>query len=139
MDIQLILIVVVLAALIFFMFRSSRKRQKDAAKLQETVVVGADVMTNFGLFGKIVSINEDDNKVEIETAPGTVVTVHRQTIGRVISPEELVEEEAIEAEQDEKAEHDAADLDQVDLGEPEFGERVEPTAKAAKKSTDKAE
>jgi preprotein translocase subunit YajC len=74
----------ILAVLIFFMFRNGQKRKRDVEELQSKVVPGAEVMTNFGLFGTIVSINEDDNKVELEAAPGTVVTVHRQTIARVV-------------------------------------------------------
>lgn len=111
-DPQLILMVAFLAIIIFFMFRNSRKRRSDAEKLQEQVVVGADVMTNFGLFGTIVSMDEDENKVDLVTGPGTIVTVHRQTIGRVISPEEpdaeelpgSVAEHATESSQDKATE-----------------------------------
>jgi preprotein translocase subunit YajC len=74
----------ILAVLIFFMFRNGQKRKRDQESLQSKVVPGAEVMTNFGLFGTIVSINEDDNKVELDIAAGTVVTVHRQTIARVV-------------------------------------------------------
>ena len=119
LDPQLILIVGFLAIIIFFMFRNNRKRQKDAAKLQDQVVVGADVMTNFGLFGTIVAMDDDENKVDLETGPGTIVTVHRQTIGRVISPEEPVTEEA--------AETDAVEADAAEAIEPAYGERVDPT------------
>ena len=36
-------------------------------------------MTNFGVFGTILSIDEEENQVLLETSPGTVLTVHRQT------------------------------------------------------------
>lgn len=78
----------ILAVLIFFMFRNGQKRKRDLEDLQSKVVPGAEVMTNFGLFGTIVSINEDDNKVELDIAAGTVVTVHRQTIARVVDDAE---------------------------------------------------
>ncbi|WP_232331285.1 preprotein translocase subunit YajC [Agromyces laixinhei] len=97
----------VLAVLIFFMFRNSRKRKADAEQLQAKVQPGAKVMTNFGLFGTILSIDEDENQVLLETSPGTVLTVHRQTVARVIEPKADVEE--------------AASID----GEPEFGERLD--------------
>jgi preprotein translocase subunit YajC len=119
LDPQLILIVGFLAIIIFFMFRNNRKRQKDAAKLQDQVVVGADVMTNFGLFGTIVAMDDEENKVDLETGPGTIVTVHRQTIGRVISPEEPIADEA--------AEIDAVEADAAESIEPAYGERVDPT------------
>lgn len=103
-----IIMLAVLAVLIFFMFRNSRKRQADARELQSKVQAGAKVMTNFGLFGTILSIDEEDNQVLLETSPGTVLTVHRQTIARVVEP---------------KVEDDADEAAVVD-GTPEFGERV---------------
>ena len=74
----------ILAVLIFFMFRNGQKRKRDTEALQSKVAPGAEVMTNFGLFGTILTIDEDDNKVALEVAPGTVLTVHRQTIARVV-------------------------------------------------------
>jgi preprotein translocase subunit YajC len=74
----------ILAVLIFFMFRNGQKRKRDTEALQSKVAPGAEVMTNFGLFGTILTMDEEDNKVGLEVAPGTVVTVHRQTIARVI-------------------------------------------------------
>ncbi|MGO4105747.1 preprotein translocase subunit YajC [Leifsonia sp. YAF41] len=108
----------VLAVLVFFMFRNGRKRKADQEKLQSTMVPGADVMTNFGLYGTIVSIDEEQNKVALEIAPGTIVNIHRQTIARVVEPIEAVvadETDGVELNQDH------ATL----LGEPEFGQRVD--------------
>lgn len=104
----------VLAILVFFMFRNSRKRQRETAELQQKVQVGADVMTNFGLFGTIIDIDEEDNKVQLETSPGTVITVHRQVVTRVIDDHDVV------------AENDETDTD-VSTTEPAFGERLEGT------------
>ena len=106
-----IIMLAVLAVLIFFMFRNSRKRQADARELQSKVQPGAKVMTNFGVFGTILSIDEDENQVLVETSPGTVLTVHRQTIARVVEPAAVA---AV-------TEVGSADAD----GAPEYGERVE--------------
>jgi preprotein translocase subunit YajC len=105
-----IIMLAVLAVLIFFMFRNSRKRQQEARDLQSKVVPGAKVMTNFGVFGTILAIDDDENRVELESNPGTVLTVHRQTIARVIDDVEAPVSEA------------AAPLVE---GQPEFGERVD--------------
>ena len=106
-----LIMLAVLAVLIFFMFRNSRKRQAEARNLQSKVQPGAKVMTNFGVFGTILSIDEDENQVLLETSPGTVLTVHRQTIARVVEPNaDTVEESVAVAESD-----------------PEYGERVEET------------
>jgi preprotein translocase subunit YajC len=109
-----IIMLAVLAVLIFFMFRNSRKRKAEAEQLQSKVQPGAKVMTNFGVFGTILSIDEDENQVLLETSPGTVLTVHRQTVARVVEPKaDVVEETAA-----------------VD-GEPEFGERLDVTPNEA--------
>ncbi|WP_022899448.1 preprotein translocase subunit YajC [Humibacter albus] len=119
-----IVMVVVLAALIFFMFRSSRRRQKQQQDLQKQVVPGASVMTNFGVFGTIVSIDEESNKVKLETGPGQILTVHRQTIGRVETTPDAVEESTPEVE---VTSDDAATSDE----KPQFGERIEKSADAS--------
>ncbi|MEN9620611.1 MAG: preprotein translocase subunit YajC [Actinomycetota bacterium] len=88
----------VLALLIFFMFRNSRKRKQDLEALQLKMVPGAEVMTNFGLFGTLVSIDDDANVAVIETSPGSTVRVHRQTLARVIEDEPTEVEAAADAE-----------------------------------------
>ncbi|MDR6907411.1 preprotein translocase subunit YajC [Agromyces sp. 3263] len=106
-----IIMLAVLAVLIFFMFRNSRKRQADARELQSKVTAGAKVMTNFGVYGTILSIDEDENQVLLETSPGTVLTVHRQTIARVVEPAAVAP----------VTEVGGSGLE----GQPEFGERVD--------------
>lgn len=109
----------VLAILVFFMFRNSRKRQRDAQELQSKVAVGADVMTNFGVYGTVLEIDEETNKVLLETTPGTVLSVHRQTVTRVIEP--TVAEDAVA---------------ETDYSEPEYGQRIE-SADSAGDATEK--
>ncbi|MCK8610869.1 preprotein translocase subunit YajC [Agromyces sp. C10] len=118
-----IIMLAVLAVLIFFMFRNSRKRQQEMRDLQSKVVPGAQVMTNFGVFGTILSIDEDENKVELEAGPGTVLTVHRQTIARVV--------DAVEAP--------VAGSTPVIETEPEFGERADETPRDDTPDTKKSE
>lgn len=113
MDPLTIIMLVVLAVLIFFMFRNSKKRKREQEELRSKVVVGADVMTNFGLFGHVLDIDEENNEVLLESTPGTVVKVHRQVVNRVVEPK-VAEEDA-----------SAADGEALDASEPEFGERVE--------------
>lgn len=111
-----LIMLAVLAMLVFFMFRNGRKRKKDLESLQSQMVAGADVMTNFGMYGTIISIDEEENKVALEIAPGTVVNIHRQTIARVVEPTVAPTEEAPVAELNQ----DSGTL----MGEPEFGQRV---------------
>jgi preprotein translocase subunit YajC len=82
-----IVLLALLAVMVFFMFRNSRKRRADLEALKEKMVPGAEVMTNFGLFGTLLSIDEDSNIASVETSPGTIVRVHRQTLSRVVDDE----------------------------------------------------
>jgi len=140
MDYTLILIAVALAVFVFFQFRSSRKRSRDTAERQKAIVPGVEVMTNYGLFGTIKSIDDENNFAYLETSPGNVIKIHKSTILKAaddaVAPESLAElsEEgggntAIEINQDHAIQNE----------EPKFGERVDPAVKPARKSTKKVE
>ena len=75
------------ALLIFFLFNSRRKQKARAEQIKAGLVPGAKVMTTFGVFGTVLSINDEDNQVTIESGPGTILKVHRQAIGQIENPE----------------------------------------------------
>jgi preprotein translocase subunit YajC len=66
-----------------WIFVSGRNRKKAAEKLRAEVVKGAYVMLTSGIYGKIVSVNED--RLDLETAPGQKLTV---AVGAVRSIEQ---------------------------------------------------
>ncbi|HEX4400728.1 MAG TPA: preprotein translocase subunit YajC [Galbitalea sp.] len=146
MDSSTLLILVVAVLLIGFMIFSSRRNRKRQADLRSAIVPGVDVMTNFGLFGKLLSIDDATNVAEIETTPGTIVRVHRQTLSKVVSPEELAPqsgdsprsvEEAMEIANREQADREAAA--KVDSEAPAYGERIDdPITKATTKRAPRA-
>lgn len=107
MDPLTLVMLAVLAMLIFFMWRNSKKRKEEMAKLQDSMVPGAEVMTNFGLFGTLLSIDEENNIAVIETSPGNAVKVHRQTLARVVDETEQSTEDEAGAEQGVIADADA--------------------------------
>jgi preprotein translocase subunit YajC len=127
MDPLTLVMLAALALLVFFMFRNGRKRQKDTLALQSKMVAGADVMTNFGLYGTIVSIDEEENKVALEIAPGTIVQIHRQTIARVVEPQATYDI-VLPDSTDNAAGATAAGTTTSAAGEPEFGQRTESPA-----------
>ncbi|MCQ9366911.1 preprotein translocase subunit YajC [Brevibacterium sp. 91QC2O2] len=79
----MILIVVVAAMLIFFMFSNKKKQKARAEQMKNDLVPGASVMTSSGIYGTVVSVDEADNKVTIESGPGTILVFHKQAIGQV--------------------------------------------------------
>ncbi len=74
----------VLALMVVFMIRNSRKQKADREALVSKVVKGANVMTTSGIFGTIVSLDEDANEIVLETTPGTKLRLHRQSVVSVI-------------------------------------------------------
>lgn len=127
----------VLGVLVFFMVRNSRKRKAQQEDLRKQIVPGADVMTNFGLFGKLISIDEVSKVAELEIAPKTVVRVHSQTIAKVVeenagtaadgTPRSV--EEAMAIANREEAQREAA----KNAGEPQYGERLDDADAEVKK------
>ncbi|MEO5313070.1 preprotein translocase subunit YajC [Pseudarthrobacter sp. CC12] len=81
-----ILLFVMLGVFIFMMFRRNKKTQQQQAELQSKFGPGVEVMTSFGLFGRIVDIDDADNKVTLELSPGNLATVHRQAVTKVVEP-----------------------------------------------------
>ncbi|GHD77435.1 preprotein translocase subunit YajC [Salinibacterium amurskyense] len=128
MDPLSIAMLAILGVLIFFMFRNSRKRKAQMEELRDQMVPGVEVMTNFGLFGTLITMDTVKNEAEIEISKGVVVKVHSQTLAKVVT-EDAVEdgaprsvEEAMEIANREAAEREAASNDSTDSSTPEFGE-----------------
>jgi len=109
-------LVVVLVIMVVFMVRNSRKRKRDAEELQSKFVPGAEVMTQHGIYGTLISVDEEKNEAIIETTPGTRLRVHRQTVARVIEPSEIDPEKDVVAD----------DETPTAEGEPAYGERITP-------------
>jgi preprotein translocase subunit YajC len=74
----------VLIALVFWFLivRPQRRRQHELAATQSSLGPGAEVMLGSGIFGTVDSLDEET--LQIELAPGTVVKVARQAVVRVI-------------------------------------------------------
>jgi len=77
------------AVVIFMMFRKQKKAKAAQQEKQAQLAPGVSVMTNFGLFGTVLSINDEENKLVLELSPGNTATVHRQTIAKITVPEDL--------------------------------------------------
>lgn len=120
MDPATLIMVLLLVVLVVFMFRNKKKRDRQQADLQSKLVPGVEVMLSFGVYGTVVSIDDENNLAEVEVSPGTVLKVHRQTLGRVVEPviDEPVADDA-ESLTDGTPGHDRV----VDDASP-FGERT---------------
>lgn len=79
-------IILILAVLLLFVLpaRQRKRMQEQQKTLQESLSVGTPVMTTSGLHGAIAGLGE--KTVDIEIAPGVVVTFARQAILEVRKP-----------------------------------------------------
>ena len=94
-DIMTILLFVMLGLFIFMMFRRNKKTQQQQTQLQSQFAPGVEVMTSFGLFGRIVEIDEEENKVLLELSPGNTATMHRQAVTKIVEPVVAAEEPTV--------------------------------------------
>ena len=79
-------ILLALAVLLLFVLpaRQRKKMQAQAQELQNSLTVGTPVMTTSGLHGTVAGLGE--KTVDIEIAPGVVVTFARPAILEVRKP-----------------------------------------------------
>ena len=88
-------LIVLLALLVLFwifLIRPQRRRLHAQRELHESVAVGDEIVTIGGLIGRVRSIDEQDNTLEIEVAPGMNVRVVRHGVAAVIDPKNPHEE-----------------------------------------------
>jgi preprotein translocase subunit YajC len=128
-----IIMFAVLAVFVFLTWRSGRKRKAAAEEAKSQFVVGAEVMTNYGLYGTIKAI--DGDVVSLETTPKTVLRIHRGSIVKLVTPDDTdspksVEEAMARANAEAEAKEKSANV-----SAPEFGERVEPAEKKPARRT----
>jgi preprotein translocase subunit YajC len=123
---QYIFIVAIIAVFYFLIIRPQKKRQKDQADLMSSLVPGAEIMTIGGLYGTIVSI--DDDRVRIVVADGTEMVFAKNAIARTVKPEEADPEELDEADEDaESADAETDDGDESDaIEEPDAAPADKP-------------
>lgn len=88
---EYVLFGVIIVAIIFMMFRNGRKRQRDAQALTDSLKPGAEIMTSSGIFGTVVSVDEEENKIVLQTSPTSQLTIHRQALAKVVTPTEPAE------------------------------------------------
>ncbi len=107
-----IVLFAMLGIFIFMMFRRNKKTKEQQATLQSQFAPGVEVMTSFGLFGRIVSMDDAENKVVLELSPGSLATVHRQAVTKIVEPAVVAEDEPAVVPDD------ASSLTAQDLGTP---------------------
>lgn len=82
-----IVLIALFAVVLFVLPARQRKRMQEKAQaLQDSLTIGTPVMTTAGLHGSVAGIG--DKTIDLEVAPGVVVTFARQAILEVRKPVE---------------------------------------------------
>lgn len=99
----------ILVAFYFLIIRPARTRQRAAQAVIEQARPGTEVMTTSGIFGRVVATADDS--VDIEVAPGTIITFTKAAVGRIVTPvaEDDADEETTDAAPGEPAGRTDAD------------------------------
>jgi preprotein translocase subunit YajC len=105
----LILIALMVVAFYFLIMRPQRKRQQAVAKTLRELTPGTRVMLGSGLFGTVVAVGE--KQVVLEVSPGNEMTVLKQAVARIVTPDD-----------------EDAEVDELAEFEPDEVESEEPTA-----------
>ncbi len=143
MDPTFLLIAAVLAVFIFMQFRSAKRRKTEAETRLSTIVPGVEVMTVSGIFGTLVSIDEEENFAFVEIAPKVIIKLHTQSIRHAVTPPEVEEpaDESLELDDSDESAPELNESSAVPMTEPEsepkFGERTKKSPR--KKPTSDSE
>lgn len=83
----LVLILLVFTLPTFLMLRAQRKRQTQIEQLQASIQPGDRVVTVSGFHGTVEATAAET--LDLEIAPGTVVTLERAGVMRRVEPEQV--------------------------------------------------
>ena len=79
---QIIFLVLMFAAMYFLMIAPQRKKQKEHAKMLESLTTGDQVVTAGGIYGEIT--NKKDDRYVIRIAEGTKIEVGKAFIHALV-------------------------------------------------------
>ncbi len=77
---MIIMMVAIFAIMYFFMIRPQNKKQKEIRKFRDGIVPGTEVVTAGGIYGKVKEVNELDNTLMVEIAPGVKIKVGKNSV-----------------------------------------------------------
>lgn len=82
---SLIPMILIFAVFYFLLIRPQEKRRRNQEELVSSVKRGEYIVTNSGIFGKVISINDNDNTLYIEIAKGVEIKALKTSIADIVS------------------------------------------------------
>jgi len=104
-------LILIVVAMYFLLIRPNSKRRREQMELQSRLAPGDEVRTAGGLYGTVVST--DDESVTIEASPGVELRFARAAISTVINRVET-EEDAEDSESEEEEVEAVAEEEDTD-------------------------
>lgn len=123
---QLLFIAVVVLLLFVMVIRPARKRAQHVSKLQAALSRGDEVMLTSGIFGTVLSIDEEAARVQVSVADSVVLTVHRGAIAEIVHDVPADASDAPDASEGSEG-SDAADTDTASPADTADGAEVADT------------
>ena len=99
-------LVLMVGVFYFLLIRPQQRRARAQQALIASVDEGDEIVTTSGIIGTVVAIDDDEDILTVEVAPGTNIRILRAGVGRrLVDDDEVVEDEAYEdGDQDEDSE-----------------------------------
>lgn len=85
---QFVPLIAIFVIFYFFLIRPQQKRAKDHKVMLGALRRGDAVVTQGGIFAKVLRVKDDSDEVELEIAEGVKVRAVRSTIATVVSKTE---------------------------------------------------
>ena len=79
---SIIMMVLLFGVMWFFMFRPQQKKMKEHQLLITNLKKGDEVMTNGGIMGRIIDL--DNFAIDLETAKNTIIRIQRGVVVQVL-------------------------------------------------------
>ena len=83
---QLLLLLLLLLAFFLLVVRPQRTRLQQARQVRAALAVGQQVMTTSGLFGTLRGLDDAEDTVLLEVAPGVQVRWAAGAVAKVLEP-----------------------------------------------------
>ena len=87
-----LLLLLILGAIWVMFVLPARRKQRSHAEMQDSVTVGDEIITAGGLHAVVREV--EDDRLRVELAPGTVVTLDRRAVAAVAREVEVEVEAA---------------------------------------------
>lgn len=66
--------------------RPQRNRARNQQRVRSQLEVGAEVMTTAGMFARVAAVDQEEDSVLLESAPGVTARYVRAAVARVVTP-----------------------------------------------------